>query len=90
MRITDFLIVNFAPDMYENRQFFKRLIANPDRQFFKMRIVNIVTSFYDFVINFLLKICIFDSKVEIFFFTLKKNCTFKIPYFPQKILSVHV
>ena len=72
------------PNWYANRRFFKILIADTNRQFFKMRIVNIVTSLYHFVINSLLKICIFHSKFEIFVLYIEKDCTFKIPYILQK------
>ena len=64
-------------DFYRNRRFFKILISDTNRQFFKMRIVNIVTSLYHFVINSLLKICIFHSKFEIFVLYIEKDCTSK-------------
>ena len=72
------------PNWYANRRFFKILIADTNRQFFKMRIVNIATSLYHFVINSLLKICIFHSKFETFVLYIEKDCTFKIPYIFQK------
>ena len=72
------------PNWYANRRFFKILIADTNRQFFKMRIVNIATSLYHFVINSLLKICIFHSKFEIFVLYIEKDCTSK------KFLSVDV